>query len=82
MSDALDELVAQDVLTPVKTTEWATPVIPVLKKDGSPRICGDFRMTVNHGYCDGAVPVAESGLHFCEVERRGSFHDVVSSSCL
>ncbi|XP_037501208.1 uncharacterized protein K02A2.6-like [Rhipicephalus sanguineus] len=47
MSDALDQLVAQDVLTPVKTAEWATPVVPVLKKDGSLRICGDFRMTVN-----------------------------------
>ncbi|XP_037503417.1 uncharacterized protein K02A2.6-like [Rhipicephalus sanguineus] len=47
MSDALDQLVAQDVLTPVKTAEWATPVVPVLKKEGSLRICGDFRMTIN-----------------------------------
>lgn len=47
MTEALDELVAQDVLTPVKTAEWATPVVPVRKKDGSLRICGDFRMTLN-----------------------------------
>lgn len=47
MSDALDQLVAQDVLAPVKTAEWATPVVPVVKGDGSIRVCGDFRMTVN-----------------------------------
>ncbi|XP_037509565.1 uncharacterized protein K02A2.6-like [Rhipicephalus sanguineus] len=47
MSDALDQPVAQDVLTPVKTAEWATPVVPVFKKDGSLRISGDFRITVN-----------------------------------
>ncbi|KAK8758271.1 hypothetical protein V5799_004097 [Amblyomma americanum] len=47
MSEALDQLVAQDVLAPVKTAEWATPVVPVLKGDGSLRVCGDFRMTVN-----------------------------------
>lgn len=47
MSDALDQLVAQDILAPVKTAEWATPVVPVVKGDGSIRVCGDFRMTVN-----------------------------------
>ncbi|KAK8771294.1 hypothetical protein V5799_025462 [Amblyomma americanum] len=47
MSEALDQLVAQDILAPVKTAEWATPVVPVLKGDGSLRVCGDFRMTVN-----------------------------------
>ena len=47
MAAELDRLQAAGIITPAKFSQWATPIVPIVKKDGSIRVCRDFRQTVN-----------------------------------
>ncbi|XP_046744305.1 uncharacterized protein K02A2.6-like [Diprion similis] len=47
ITDEINRLVQAGNLEPVACSEWATPVIPVLKKNGQVRLCGNFKVTVN-----------------------------------
>ena len=43
----LTRLQERGILEPVEFSDWAAPIVPVLKSDKSVRICGDFSVTVN-----------------------------------
>ena len=49
VSDELDKLQANGmiIIVPVKFSSWAAPVVPVIKRDGNVRLCGDYKLTIN-----------------------------------
>ena len=44
----LDRLENDGILTKVDWSEWATPVVSVVQKDGSVRLCPDFKVSLNN----------------------------------
>lgn len=47
VEEELDRLTQDGILEKVNHSDWATPIVPVLKKNGSLSICGDYSVTLN-----------------------------------
>lgn len=46
-SKEIKRLIREDILTPIEASKWATPIVPVIKSDGTIRLCGDYKITLN-----------------------------------
>lgn len=47
VSDELDRLVRENIIKPVKRSDWASPIVVVPKSDGNIRLCVDCKVTIN-----------------------------------
>jgi len=45
----LDRLEETGIIVPTQHSDWAAPIVPVVKTNGSVRICGDYKLTANTG---------------------------------
>lgn len=43
----LDRMEADGIVTKIECSRWATPVVTPIKTNGQPRVCGDYRVTIN-----------------------------------
>jgi hypothetical protein len=53
----LERLEKQGVIEPVQFSDWAAPIVPVEKRDGNIRICGDYKLTVNRAAQTEVYPI-------------------------
>ena len=47
IEQGLEGLERAGTIEPVQYSEWANPIVPVMKSDGSVRVCGDYKLTAN-----------------------------------
>lgn len=64
----IDRLESEGVLEAISHSEWATPIVPVLKQDGSVRLCGDYRSTVNAVTVTDTYPLPTLSEAFAELQ--------------
>ena len=57
MNKELERLEKTGVIEPVQHADWAAPIVPVLKQDGSVRICRDYKLTVNQAAKTDSFPL-------------------------
>ena len=58
--EELDRLEKLGVVKKVERSDWASPIVCVHKKDGSLRICGDFKVSVNQVLLDNPYPLPDT----------------------
>lgn len=59
MEAEINQLKEQGIISPVAFSNWATPIVPVVKKNGDVRIYGDFKVTINPALCAERYPIPQ-----------------------
>lgn len=82
----IDRLMTEGVLRPVSYSQWATPVVPIVKKTGEIRLCGDYRSTVNQATESDTYPmptaneifaIVAGGRYFTTLDLERAYTQVV-----
>jgi len=69
----LRRMVDEGSLTPLRTSAWATPIIPIDKGNGRYRVCGDYKVTVNKGIIMVHYPFPTLADLFAKAARKRFF---------
>lgn len=84
----LKKLEDMGVISPVVTSDYATPVVPVVKKDGGIRLCGDYKTTLNPCLETDRYPLPRidelftalaGGQEFSKIDLNRAYQQVVMS---
>ena len=86
IEEELQRQVEAGILEQVEISEWATPIVPVLKPDKSVRICGDYKLTVNQNAIVDNYPIPSNadlfatlagGITFSKLDLSHAYQQVL-----
>ena len=66
----------------MQSAEWAAPIVPVVKSDGSVHICGDYQMTVNQVSRLDSYPLPRVDELFATLAGRKNLFEAGSPTCI
>ena len=73
VDEELERLQTLGVIYPVQFSDWAAPIVPVLKGDGRVRICGDYKVTINSAAKQDKYPLPRIDELFASLAGGKSF---------
>ncbi|XP_049866919.1 uncharacterized protein K02A2.6-like isoform X1 [Pectinophora gossypiella] len=82
----LDRLVGLGILVPVNHSDYATPIVPVLKENGKVRIAGDYSITLNKDLVIDKYPLPRieevfaklgGGKYFTKIDLKNAYNQFV-----
>ncbi|CAB4007397.1 Uncharacterized protein K02A2.6, partial [Paramuricea clavata] len=85
VEEELKRLQSEGILSKVEWSDWATPIVPVPKQDGSVRICGDSKGTINPTLQAEQYPLPRiedifahlaGGKKFSKIDLRQAYHQI------
>ena len=85
VEEELKRLESEGILSKVEWSDWATPIVPVPNQDGSVRICGDFKSTINPALQAEQYPLPRiedifanvaGGKKFSKIDLRQAYHQI------
>lgn len=86
IEEELRRQVEAGILEQVEISEWATPIVPILKPDKSVRICGDYKLTVNKNAIVDNYPIPSNedlfatlagGVQFSKLDLSHAYQQVL-----
>ncbi|KAG8173745.1 hypothetical protein JTE90_023235 [Oedothorax gibbosus] len=86
VKDELQRLQDVGIIKPVRYSQWAAPIVPVLKSDKtSIRICGDFKLTANIAIDPDQYPLPKAddifaslagGIQFSKLDLKNAYNQL------
>ena len=54
----VNRLESEGTISPVQFSKWAAPIVPVMKQNGTVRLCGDYKVTINQALQIDSYPLS------------------------